>query len=121
MRTVPFYEVWKGVVSRLSLDPDGDKVPYFTARAITRHINRRVRISWRSWDFVDFTITEERAYRQVWNATTQFHRVGANGQPDQLFWIPNVTYYQVNPLASTDPPVGTPPVVGTPPTPPTDP
>lgn len=106
MRTIPFYEVWKGVVSRHGLDPDGDKIPWYTARAIVRAINRRTRLSWRAWNWPDFTITEERAYRTVWNATKQFRRVGANGLPDELFYIPNATYYQVNPAASSDPPVG---------------
>jgi hypothetical protein len=111
MRTVPYFQVWKGVVNRHGLDPDGDKIPYYTARAINRAINRRVRIAWRAWDWPDFSVTEERPYRTIWNATRQFYRSGANGQPDQLFFLPNVTYYQVNPAASQDPPVGTPPVI----------
>lgn len=106
MRTVPFYEVFKGVVSRHGLDPDGDKVPYYTARSIVRAINRRARLSWRAWNWPDFTITEERAYRTVWNSTKQFRRVGENGLPDELFYIPNVTYYVVRSDASADPPIG---------------
>ena len=115
MRTKPFYDVWKAVVTRHGLDPDGDRVPYPTARAIVRAINRRTRIAWRAWDWPDFSITEERPYRQIWNASKQFSRVSTNGLPDDMFYIPTVTYYTVNPLASSDPPVGTPPASGTPP------
>ena len=58
MRTVPFWEVWKGVVTRHGLDPDANDIPYTTARSITRAINRRVRVVWRAWDWPDFSITE---------------------------------------------------------------
>src|SRR6516165_7253440 len=106
MRTTPFIDVWRGVVSRHGLDPWGDKVPYQTARSITRAINRRTRFAWRAWDFPDFSITEERAYRQVWNSTHQYFR------GDEIFHIPSVTYYVVNPQASEDPPIGDPPNSG---------
>src|SRR6516165_9759745 len=112
MRTTPFFSVYKSVVSRHGIDPDGDKVPSYTARAIVRAINRRTRVAWRSWDWVDFSVTEERAYRQVWNAHHQYYRsIPQNGDsgPDEVFYIPSITYYQVNPLAATDPPIGVPP------------
>jgi hypothetical protein len=110
------------VISRHGLDPDSDSIPYLTARAVTRAINRRVRVVWRLWDWPDFTITEERAYRQVWNATTQFYRTNSTtGKPDDVFHIPSVTYYTVNTAATQDPPVGTPPVSGTPAVPSLDP
>jgi len=122
MRTVPFFNVWKGVVERHGLDPE-ERIPYQTARAITRGINRRTRMAWRAWDWPDFSITEERAYRQVWNNSHQYYRSNPNtGLPDDVFFIPNATYYTVNTAATQDPPIGTPPVnLGPPPTFPSDP
>jgi len=109
MRTTPFFSVYKSVVSRHGIDPDGDKVPSYTARAIVRAMNRRTRMAWRAWDWVDFSVTEERAYRQVWNASHQYLRVNANGVPDEIFYLPAISYFGIKPSAPADPPIGFPP------------
>jgi hypothetical protein len=107
MRTKPFFDVWKAIVTRHGLDPDNNDIVYPTARAIVRAINRRVRVAWRAWDWPDFSITEERAYRQVWNSQHIYQRLNSQGVPDEVFYIPTITYYQVNVNAPTDPPLGT--------------
>ena len=109
MRTRPFFHVWQGVVSRLGLDPYNNDIPYTTARPIVRAINRRTRVAWRAWDWPDFSITEERAYRQVWNSTHQYLLSNIYGVPDEVFYIPTMTYYQTGGTAITGPPVGVPP------------
>src|SRR5215472_7190220 len=119
LRTVPYFTVYKAVVGRHGLDPDGDKLPYPLGRSITRGMNRRTRFAWRAWDWPDFSMTEERAYRQIWNATKQFYRSNpATGLPDELFYIPAIGYYIVNVLAANDPPIGTVPAAVPAPNPP---
>ena len=108
---MPYFEVWKRVVGRHGLDPDGDQIPKPTARAIDRGINRRTRLAWRAWDWPDFSVTEERAYRQTWSSTKQYYRANPiSGLPDDVFFIPAIGYFTVNIIVDSDPPIGTPPV-----------
>lgn len=80
--------------------------------AIVDHINDRVRTIWESWRWPEWERTEERAFRTVWNDTRQFVRADANGNPDELYYLPNQTYYRVTADAVSDPPVGTIPTDG---------
>ena len=106
-RTVTFQSVYEAVLRRLGLDPLGDAVTQDTARSITEHVTERCRTAWRMWDWPELTRTDERAYRQVWNSSTQYWRIGEDGVPDEVYYIPNTTYYKVLSTASIDPPVGT--------------
>lgn len=71
------------------------------ARPIVSAINSRCRRIWPLWDWPDLRVTEERAFRPIWNSTEQF-AVG-----DELFYIPGWRYYAVLEDAPGDPPVGT--------------
>src|SRR5262245_51357903 len=103
MRTVTFQSVYESVVRRHGLDPSSDAITQNTARTIAERINERVRTGWTYWPFPELTLTEERAYRTVWNSTHQFYR------GDELFYLPSATYYKVKPDAPSDPPIGQPP------------
>jgi hypothetical protein len=95
--------VYEAIVRRHGMDPRGDAITQDTANAITEHINNRIQMGFSYWPFPDLTVTEERAYRTVWNATNQFYR------GDDVFFIPNATYYHVLDNLITDPIPGTPP------------
>lgn len=88
------------------------------ARTIAERATERVRKAWRLWPWPDLTITEERAFRTIWNSTRQFRVVGENGKPDEVFYLgvnPDTAdytsqgYYRVKANAPGDPPVGTAP------------
>jgi len=112
MRTVSLLSVYEAIARRHGFDPHGDAITQDTARAILQHINRRVRVAYAYWDFPDLSHTEERAFRQVWNTTHEYHRTGQGWQgrePDEVFYIPSMRYYVVRWDATADPPAGTPP------------
>jgi hypothetical protein len=106
MRTVPFKTVVDAVVRLHGIDPRGD-VPSDLLNAVVDHANARVETALLAWDWQEWNRTEERAYRQTWNAATQFKRVNGDGVPDEFFYIPNMTYYGVLATAVSDPPIGT--------------
>jgi hypothetical protein len=106
MRTVTFQSVLESVLSRHGLDPFGDAVTHDTAKAVARHITERAEVAWMLWRWPDLTKTEERAYRQVWNATFPYRRISEDGLPDEVYYIPTQKYYKVR-LGVADPPVGT--------------
>jgi hypothetical protein len=106
MRTVSFRSVYEAVLRRHGMDPRAP-APSDTMMAIVEHVNERVRYAWRYFEFPELTRIEERAFRTIWNATRQFYRVGANGNPDELFYIPTMKYYVVRSNAVSDPPIGT--------------
>jgi hypothetical protein len=109
MRTVPYQTVLDGVLRRRGIDPLGDDVTQDDLRGIVQHINKRIRFAWRIWDWPDLRRTEERAYRTIWSADKQFLLSNADGVPDELIWLDDMTYYRVkaNPIISGDPPPGT--------------
>lgn len=106
IRTVQWRSVYEGILRRDAIDPQ-TPVTSVTARNAVEHANERVRTAWRFWEWPELTLTEERAFRTIWNSTRQFSKVGTNGKPDELFYIPTFSYYVVNGSAITDPPVGT--------------
>ena len=99
------------------MDPRGDAVSSDTGLSISDNLNARVQTAWFAWEWPEWTITEERAFRQIWNDSRQFYQAGADGTPDEVFYIPNVSthslvdaaYYRVLDTAPSDPPMGTPP------------
>src|SRR4030095_5280321 len=79
-------------------------------RALVGHINERVRKICKAWRGPEWELTEERAFRQVWNSNHQYLRQSpVDGKPDEVFYIPTGMYYQVRKEAVADPPVGIPP------------
>ena len=122
MRTTTFQKVFDGVVRMLGRDPLAE-VPQDVARSIVQHINERVETILQAWDWPEWTLTEERAFRQIWNSTVQYSRVDSTtGKPDEVFYLgdsfapaaspgaafgTNYGYYRVKGSAVTDPPVGT--------------
>ena len=109
LRTVVFRDVYESILRRHGFDPVGDAVSHDTLRAIVRHINKWIRFAWRYWEWPDFELLENRAFRTVWTNTLQFYRVGFEGNPDELYNPTDQNYYRVNAAAPSDPPVGTPP------------
>lgn len=105
MRTRAFIDIFNRVIRRLGRDPLGD-IDQNLARDVIDSINERVRTICQSWRWPEWELTEERAYRQVWHADAQYLRVSEGGKPDEVFFIPNTTYYRVNPDVGADPPVG---------------
>jgi hypothetical protein len=102
--SVPLFDVFKPVMRRLGLNPDTpDLASMDLALSVSDHINERVRKGWFYWPFPEFTLTEERAFRPVWNGSLQFYA------GDELFYIPTFKYYRV----TGNPPVGTPPTAPT--------
>lgn len=110
IRTVNFRDdVLFPALHLLGIDPELD-FNKDHARAIGSFINSRVRYAWEIWEWPELNITEERAFRTVWNVAQQFTRQGIQGQgPDELYYLPNQTYYQVLATAPSDPPLGTTP------------
>ena len=125
MRTVTFQSVFDRVVRKLGRDPNAE-IPQDAARAICDHINKRVDDIAPGWRWPEWELTEERAFRQIWNDTRQFAVVNSNGVPDEVFYLgdgyvpgnvstgvggafgPNSGYYQAGgTMTGIDPPVGT--------------
>jgi len=102
----------------LGRDPNAE-VPQDMARAIVDHINERVETLHQAWDWPEWQLTEERAFRQVWNDTHQYKVASdTDGLPDEVFYLgdsfvvggefgDNYGYYRVLLDAPSDPPVGT--------------
>jgi hypothetical protein len=109
MKTVPFRKVFDYTVELHGRNPEAELSPDL-ARALVSHINRRVRLACQPWPWPEWQLTEERAFRQVWHADAQYLRVSlVDGHPDEVFYIPDTSYYTVNPDAAADPPPGTSP------------
>lgn len=119
MRTTPFQAIFNQMVRLHGRDPRKE-IPSDMRDAIVDHINDRVRTIWQGWRWPEWEITEERAFRQVWNAAHQYMRVNpGTGQPDEVFYLgsgfvtasgsfgANFGYYRVIASAANDPPIGT--------------
>lgn len=103
MRTVNFIDdVVYGVAGLLGIDETHDLLKDH-ARAWVRSINTRLRYAWELWDWPELTITEERAFRQVWHTDVDY--TSGQGDNSEVYYIPNDTYYRVihNPDAGTLP------------------
>lgn len=76
----------------LGIDPTQDLLKDH-ARAFARSINTRVRYGWEFADWPEFTVTEERALRQVWSEDVEY----SAGQEDnsEVYYATNDTYYRV--------------------------
>ena len=77
------------------------------AQAYVNAINQHTRTGWEYTDWPDLDETREVAFRPRWNATKTFLRAGVNGLPDEVFYIPTLSYYRVIATAPGDPPPGT--------------
>jgi hypothetical protein len=109
MRTVTLQKVFNRIIRMLGHNPKDD-ITDDIRDAITDHINDRVQTIAQVWNWPEWDITEERAFRQVWNANHQYRKASLlDGKPDEVFYIPNTTYYKANPASLIDPPLGTPP------------
>lgn len=107
MRTIPFREVWNRTIRKWGRDPKAE-VDSDDTMGIMEHINARTEFICEVWRWPLWELTEERAFREVWNINHQYLRVSVlDGKPDEVFYIPNVTYYRVLSTALADPPVGT--------------
>jgi hypothetical protein len=110
MRTVQFQRVFDRIVRMMGRDAKDD-INDNMRDGIIDHVNDRVGTIAQLWNWPEWDVTEERAFRQVWNPNHQYKKVSdTDGQPDEVFYIPNTTYYKVNPDAASNPPVGESPV-----------
>src|SRR5512144_568144 len=105
MRTRKFQRVFDRIVRLHGRDPNAE-IGHDMAQSLVEHINVRVREVWEAWRWPEWERTEERAFRTVWNDSRQFVRVGADGNPDEIYYIPNQTYYRVIASIGADPPIG---------------
>lgn len=87
MRTVTFQSVLNGVAAKLGLDPSRDlNVP--RSASLTEYINGRVAEGWKFEFFPEWTVVEQRYYRDPF-ALNEFITAG-----DQRFFIGSGLYYQ---------------------------
>ena len=101
MRTANFREdVLFGVADLLGIDPDLDLLKD-RAASFVRAINDATLEAWEFWEWSQLMITEERAYRPIWNASKSF-RIG-----NEVFYLPSMAYFKVSATAPGDPPIGT--------------
>jgi len=107
LRTVTFRSVVDSILRRHQINPQGDRFNYDTLRAVTEHINTRVRTAWNFWEWPQLTMLQHRAFRTVWIDTLQFQRVNSESVPDELYYPADGNYYRVKAAAPADPPVGT--------------
>lgn len=119
MRTQKFQRVFDRVVRKLGRDPLAE-VNQDMARTILDHINDRVEQIHQAWDWPEWTLTEERAFRPIWNSTHQWLKINQDGVQDEVFYLGdsfvnngpltvNNGYYRVKSTAPSDPPIGTAP------------
>ncbi len=118
MRTTKFKKVFDKVLRWHGINPR-KQIPADLATTVVERINDRVRTICLGWDWPEWTITEERAFRQIWNSTDQYLRVSAlDGLPEEVFYLgaafsaggalgTGFGYYRVLSTAPSDPPVGT--------------
>jgi hypothetical protein len=124
MRTTKFQTVFDRVVRKLGRDPLAE-IPQDMSRALVEHINERVRTICDGWMWPEWTVTEERAFRPVWNSTEAYLKVSStDGLPDEVFYLgaayvvggdfgTGYGYYRVKADAPADPPIGTVPTNAT--------
>lgn len=99
--TVNFLDdVLFGVAHLLGIDPTQDLLKDH-ARPWVMSINTRLRYAWEFWEWPEFTVTEERAFRQVWYSNVDY--AAGEGEQSEVYYIPGDKYYR----AITNPPVGT--------------
>lgn len=87
MRTVNFRDdTLYGVAALLGIDPTVDLL---TDQAVqwARFANSNVRYAWEFWDWPELTITEERAFRTVWDASLSY------STGEDVYYIPTKSYY----------------------------
>ena len=96
MRTVNFRDgILYPVAYLLGIDPTLD-LNNDHARAWCSFINSRVREGWELWAWPDLKVTEERAYRAIFNPTRQVTL------DEETFYLPTFSYYK----AIATPPLG---------------
>lgn len=105
---VPFKRVFDSVARLHGLNPK-EQLGEDIANSLLEHINARVESIALGWQWPEWDVTEERAFRQVWADDRQFYRVNAVGLPDEVFYIPTTSYWKVDVDAPSDPVVGVPP------------
>jgi hypothetical protein len=99
MRTVNFRDgVIYPAAHLLGIDVEQD-LNRDHAQAFASFANHRLRYAWEFWNWPELNITEERAFRTIWNDTRTFK------EGDELFYIPTLSYFTTtgNPLAGTVP------------------
>jgi hypothetical protein len=107
LRTVTYRSVYEAILRRHGLDPVAHAITHDPLRALTQHVNTRIKYAWRYWRWPQLELLQNRAYRTTWTNTLQFLKVNAEGVPDELYYATNSLYYRVKSGAPADPPIGT--------------
>lgn len=118
MRTTKFRDVFNRVVRQHGRDPRKD-VPSDMRDALVDHINERVGSIWAGWRWPEWELTEERAFRQIWDNDQQYYRVNpSDNRADEVFYLgagyvtgddelgTGYGYYRVRASSLTDPVIG---------------
>lgn len=110
MRTANFKtDVFYPVAHLLGIDPTQD-LNNDDARAWVASINSNVRYAWEIYPWPELNITEERAFRAEWSASTSYLRsnpANINSAPDEVYYVVADAYYRVKSTAVSDPVAGT--------------
>ena len=116
MRITPFKNVVDSIIRLHGRDPR-ENLTSDIARTLVDHFNSRVRTIWHGWRWPEWEITEERAFRPIFDSTEQYLKVSTeNGLPDEVFYLgdnfvdggdftDNYGYYVVKSDAPSDPPI----------------
>lgn len=113
MKTVNFeQDVIGAIAAELGIDPSLD-LQRDQVAAWVRYVNNWTEDAWELWDWPELDITEERPFRTIWNNAQNYLLVGSNGRPDEVFYLPTFSYYQVLSTAPSNPPTGTVPTNAT--------
>jgi hypothetical protein len=118
MRTIPFKQIFDKVIRLHGRNPR-TAINSDIADALVEHINNRVSTICSLWLWPEWVITEERAFRPVWNSTEAYLKVSTtDALPDEVFYLgaayvvggefgTGYGYYRVKSTAPADPPIGT--------------
>lgn len=103
MRTVNFKsDTINGVAHLLGIDPEQDLLRDH-ARAWVASINSAVRFAWAFWQWSEFEVTEERAFRQIYYGDVIYS--ANSGEDSEVYFLDTEKYYRV---------IGSPPIATAP-------
>jgi hypothetical protein len=100
------------IAHHLGINPRQDMLVEDVA-SWTAFANLNLQTFLESWPWPEWTITEERAFRPVWNAGDQYHKATADAAADEFYYLTTPGYYRVKAAAPSDPPAGTQPTNAT--------
>lgn len=92
MRTINFTQgIIYGMAHLLGIDPEQDLLKDH-ARAWVASVNSKVRYAWTFWPWPELEVTEERAFRQIWQSDVDYF--AGRGEDSESYFIPAQKYYR---------------------------